>query len=190
MRSGRTSGGWKALLLAGSACSALWSVTAAAQDAEAQDETAASDEPAEADGAIIVTGSRIQRQNYNANSPMVTVDEDFLRQSSTVAIEQQLNKLPQFVVAQSSTLKNNDGYVAPAASDIQPNATNTPGAATVSLRGVGANRTLVLIDGRRGAPGNASGAVDVSTIPRRRWIASRSSRAAPRRPTARTPSRG
>src|SRR5690606_23973266 len=60
---------------------------------------------------------------------------------------------------------NNDNYIAPAASDIQPNATNTPGAATVSLRGVGANRTLVLIDGRRGAPSNASGAVDVSTIP-------------------------
>jgi outer membrane receptor protein involved in Fe transport len=155
-------------LLAGGACSALWSVAAAAQSADAEDQQEAGAEPAEpaeSSGAIIVTGSRIQRQNYNANSPMVTVDEDFLRQSSTSAIEQQLNKLPQFVVSQSSTLKNNDGYVAPAASDIQPNATNTPGAATVSLRGVGANRTLVLIDGRRGAPGNASGAVDVSTIP-------------------------
>src|SRR5690606_3797029 len=106
------------------------------------------------------------RPDYVANSPTVTVDEEFLRQSSTAAIEQQLNRLPQFVVSQSSTVKNNDptGLLA-AGGDIQPNATNTPGAATVSLRGVGANRSLVLIDGRRGTPGNATGVVDVSTIP-------------------------
>src|SRR5690606_5187606 len=47
----------------------------------------------------------------------------------------------------------------------QPSAVSTPGASTVALRGVGANRTLVLIDGRRGVPGNANGTVDVSTIP-------------------------
>ena len=114
---------------------------------------------------IVVTGSRIQRQDYVANSPTVTVDEEFLRDSSTAAIEQQLNKLPQFVVSQSSTVQNKDGVLAAAGGDIQPNATNTPGAATVSLRGVGANRSLVLIDGRRGTPGNATGVVDVSTIP-------------------------
>src|SRR5690606_30365815 len=109
--------------------------------------------------------SRIRRQDYEANSPIVTLDEEFFEQSSTAAIEQQLNKLPQFTVSQSSTVSNNSGFTAPAAQDIQPNAINTPGAATVSLRGIGANRTLVLVDGRRGAPGNASGAVDVSTIP-------------------------
>ncbi len=133
-----------------------WSAPALAQDGEAADEAE----------AIVITGSRIQRRDYEANSPTVTVDETFLRQSSTAAIEQQLNKLPQFVVSQSSTVKNNDPTgLLPAGGDIQPNATNTPGAATVSLRGVGANRSLVLIDGRRGTPGNASGAVDVSTIP-------------------------
>jgi len=147
---------YKALLLAGCAFAIATPATAQAQDI-AEEESAGD--------TIVVTGSRIQRQDYKANSPTVTVDQEFLRQSSTAAIEQQLNKLPQFVVSQSSTVKNNDNYIAPAASDIQPNATNTPGAATVSLRGVGANRTLVLIDGRRGAPSNASGAVDVSTIP-------------------------
>jgi outer membrane receptor protein involved in Fe transport len=159
----RTAGPLKALLLAGGACAAVWMVPAMAQDTA--DDEQADNETATPGSSIIVTGSRIRREDYDANSPMVTVDQDFLRQSSTSAIEEMLNRLPQFVVSQSSTLKNNDGYVAPAASDIQPNATNTPGAATVSLRGVGSNRTLVLIDGRRGAPGNASGAVDISTLP-------------------------
>ncbi len=107
--------------------------------------------------AIVVTGSRIQRRDYTSNSPTFTVDQQFLRESSTAAIEQQLNKLPQFVVSQSSTVKNNDPSGPPSGRRRHPaNATNTPGAATVSLRGVGANRSLVLIDGRRGAPGNAT----------------------------------
>ncbi len=104
---------------------------------------------------IVVTGSRIATQDFNSNSPMVTVDSALLEQSSTSAIESNLNKLPQFVPAQTPTQGG----------DIQPTATNTPGAATVSLRGIGTNRNLVLIDGRRGTPGNASGVVDIATIP-------------------------
>jgi outer membrane receptor protein involved in Fe transport len=137
-----------------------------AQDGDV-DCTANPDDPSCVKGdTIVVTGSRIARPDYVSNSPTITVDQEFLQQSSTSAIEQQLNKLPQFVVSQSSTASNNsESGILPAGGDIQPNATNTPGAATVSLRGVGANRTLVLIDGRRGTPGNAGGAVDVSTIP-------------------------
>ncbi len=43
--------------------------------------------------------------------------------------------------------------------------TYTPGAATVNLRGLGPNRSLTLVDGRRAIPSNASGAVDLNTIP-------------------------
>src|SRR5690606_28991595 len=110
--------------------------------------------------SIVVTGSRIARQDYEANSPIVTVDEEFLEQSSTAAVEEQLNRLPQFVVSNSSTVSNGGGGPTAAATLIQPSAVSTPGAANVSLRGVGANRTLVLIDGRRGVPGNANGTVD------------------------------
>jgi outer membrane receptor protein involved in Fe transport len=168
MDKSRATAGWKALLLATSACSAAWSMPANAQPVtQGAGEEGSGDAAASADGSgtIVVTGSRIRRSDFEANSPIITLEEDFFQQSSTSAIEQQLNKLPQFTVSQSSTLSNNQGYLAPAAQDIQPNATNTPGAATVSLRGIGSNRTLVLIDGRRGAPGNASGSVDVSTIP-------------------------
>ncbi|MBO9519447.1 MAG: TonB-dependent receptor plug domain-containing protein, partial [Porphyrobacter sp.] len=108
-----------------------------------------------ANDAIIVTGSRIQRQDFESNSPTITADEALLQNSSTTAVEANLNKLPQFVPAQTPTLGG----------DIQPTATNTPGAATVSLRGIGSNRTLVLVDGRRSTPANASGVTDISTIP-------------------------
>jgi outer membrane receptor protein involved in Fe transport len=40
-----------------------------------------------------------------------------------------------------------------------------PGAANVNLRGLGANRSLTLIDGHRGMPSNASMTVDLNTIP-------------------------
>lgn len=172
MRKLHTQGIYKALLLAG--CAGTFTVAAPAMaqdvdcDANPTDQACAvAEAKADAEGGqIVVTGSRIARPDYVSNSPTVSVDSEFLQQSSTAAIEQQLNKLPQFVVSQSSTVKNNDATgLLPAGGDIQPNATNTPGAATVSLRGVGSNRSLVLIDGRRGTPGNATGVVDVSTIP-------------------------
>ncbi len=138
---------YKALLLAGCA-----GTVALATPAVAQDETA---EAEDAGAPIVVTGSRIQRQDYNATSPTVTVNEALLENTSTAALESNLNRLPQFVPAQTPT----------AGGDIQPTATNTPGAATVSLRGIGANRNLVLVDGRRSTPSNASGVTDISTIP-------------------------
>jgi len=135
-------------------CAASVSLFALAGPAMAQNQTTAaedSDEP-----AIVVTGSRIVRRDYEANSPIVTVGSELLERTSTAAIEQSLNKLPQF----TATNKNPTF-----GGDIQPTATNTPGAATVSLRGIGSNRNLVLIDGRRATPSNASMVVDINTIP-------------------------
>jgi outer membrane receptor protein involved in Fe transport len=159
----------KALLLAGGASIIALATPAAAQQTPDQDAEVGADildQPQPGDsasagiepegGRIVVTGSRIQRRDYEANSPIVTIDEALLEQSSTAAIEQNLNKLPQFTPAKTPT--NGGG-------DIQPTATNTPGSATVSLRGIGSNRNLVLLDGRRATPGNASGVVDISTIP-------------------------
>src|SRR5512139_2163356 len=104
---------------------------------------------------IVVTGSRIVRRDYEANSPIVTVGEDLLKATGTSALETSLNKLPAFTPVQTPSLGG----------DIQPTATNTPGAATVSLRGLGTNRNLVLVDGRRATPANALGVVDINTIP-------------------------
>ncbi|BBC73054.1 TonB-dependent receptor-like protein [Altererythrobacter sp. B11] len=136
----------KALLLAGCAGTFAFSAPAVAQDSAGEGAQ---------QNTIVVTGSRIQRADFENNSPTVTVDEALLEQSSTAAIEVNLNKLPQFTPAQTPQ----------AGADIQPTATNTPGAATVSLRGIGSNRNLVLIDGRRGTPANAQGVIDITSIP-------------------------
>ncbi|MBO9574097.1 MAG: TonB-dependent receptor [Sphingobium sp.] len=140
-------------LLVSSVGMVLLSTPALAQDAAAAapEATEAAEQP-----AIVITGSRIVRRDYQANSPIQTVGSDLLQNSTTAALETNLNKLPQF----SSTTK-----VPTAGGDIQPTATNTPGAATISLRGIGANRNLVLVDGRRVTPSNASMAVDINTIP-------------------------
>src|SRR5690606_39224713 len=130
-----------------------------AQDADDQPgDVLTSPQEAAAEGEtpnIVVTGSRIARPDFNSNSPAVSVDEALLENSSTAALESNLNKLPQFLPAQTPT----------AGDAIQPPATNTPVAATISLRVIGANRNLVLLDVRRSAPSNASGVTDISTIP-------------------------
>jgi outer membrane receptor protein involved in Fe transport len=103
---------------------------------------------------ITVTGSRIVRRDLDAASPIMTIDTDRLENSSTVSIESVLNQMPQFVPDNTQFDSQNVGSGA-----------QVPGIATVNLRGIGANRTLVLIDGRRVQPANASLVVDLNTIP-------------------------
>lgn len=104
---------------------------------------------------ITVTGSRITRRDLDAPSPVVTVEAQAFDETGTLGVETVLNQLPQFVPANTQFL----------ASDIQPGPMNTPGASTLNLRGLGSNRTLVLIDGRRGQPANASLVIDTNSIP-------------------------
>ncbi|HEY4211593.1 MAG TPA: TonB-dependent receptor [Steroidobacteraceae bacterium] len=105
---------------------------------------------------IVVTGSRIQRSpDLESSSPLVSISQDTLTNISTVGVENALNQMPQFVPAQTQFITN----------DNSPSATNVPGAATINLRGLGTNRTLVLLDGRRAQPANIALVVDVNSIP-------------------------
>jgi outer membrane receptor protein involved in Fe transport len=108
---------------------------------------------------IVITGSRIVRRDFEANSPIQTVDADALEQQSAIAIEDALNDLPQFTPAATAYTQVQDGEL------INTGSTTTAGAATLSLRGLGPNRNLVLIDGYRAVPVNATMAVDLNTIP-------------------------
>jgi outer membrane cobalamin receptor len=110
---------------------------------------------AQAPDEIVITGSRIVRRDLNAPSPILTVDTAAFEQSSNVSLEYVLNQYPQFQPDDTQFV----------ASDIQPTANNTPGTSTLNLRGLGANRTLVLLDGRRAQPVNAAMTVDVNTLP-------------------------
>jgi iron complex outermembrane recepter protein len=122
--------------------------------AHAQD--AASGQPEE----ITVTGSRIVRRDYDANSPIQTIDRSAFESQNSIALETALNELPQFVPAAQGMTQLQDQ------SQITDNfATLTAGASTISLRGLGANRNLVLLDGYRAVPVNATMAVDVNSIP-------------------------
>ena len=104
---------------------------------------------------VTVTGSRIVRRDLTAPSPIVTVGGEIFEQSSSQTVETALNQLPQFVPSQTMF----------SASDVQPSAFNNPGIVTLNLRGLGPNRNLVLVDGRRAQPANAQLVVDINSIP-------------------------
>jgi outer membrane receptor protein involved in Fe transport len=129
-------------------CSAL--TFAVSAPAFAQDETA--------EDEITVTGSRIVRRDYSAQTPIVTVEREAFEARTNVGLEATLNQFPQFSVAGSQSAISRAQTPFPAA-------TEAPGAATVNLRSLGLNRTLVLIDGKRVQPVNGLLVVDVNTIP-------------------------
>ena len=128
----------RALLLSGAACAAALT----AGPAFAQEETAGLEE-------IVVTGSRIARQDYVSNSPVTTVSAEAFQQTGALTPENFLNTLPQVSPDVSSGSNNPDNN----------------GRANINLRGLGSNRNLVLLNGRRVVPGDNTGSVDVNIIP-------------------------
>jgi outer membrane receptor protein involved in Fe transport len=99
--------------------------------------------------AIQVTGTLIPRPSLEAMSPVATMDVEQITYRGQTRIEDILTTLPQVFVAQNSTIAN-----------------GASGTATVSLRSLGSNRTLVLIDGRRMSAGDAwESAADLNFIP-------------------------
>jgi iron complex outermembrane receptor protein len=105
---------------------------------------------------VRITGSRIVRRDYEANSPIVTVDAEAFELQSGQNVESYLNSLPAYNPAASPTTMEDD---------IQPTAINSVGIATISLRGFGANRNLVLLDDKRAVPANAVMVTDLNSIP-------------------------
>jgi iron complex outermembrane receptor protein len=105
---------------------------------------------------VVVTGSRIVRRDLAATTPIMTVDTTRLENSSTLSVESVLNQMPQFNPAQNQFS---------AQGEIQTSPTGSLGIGSVNLRGIGTNRTLVLIDGRRAQPINSALVVDMNSIP-------------------------
>ena len=101
---------------------------------------------------IIVTGSRIVEPGLTSISPVTTVSAAEVQSSGFSRIEDLLNTMPQVMADQGAMASN-----------------GSTGEATVDLRGLGVQRTLVLINGRRlmpGDPTSASGsAPDLNNIP-------------------------
>ncbi len=134
--------------MAAQARAALFSTTAFAGlllSAPCQAQSAPADEANE----VVVTGSRLARPDLSAASPLSVVGEADLKFSGNVTIENTLNQFPQLAGGQTSSVGNGGGA----------------GILTANLRGLGATRTLVLVNGRRFTPAGANGLVDLSTIP-------------------------
>ncbi|MEQ9379220.1 MAG: TonB-dependent receptor [Pirellulales bacterium] len=107
----------------------------------------AQDEPAIEE--VVVTGSLIQRADYVSASPVVTIGKEVLEDFGVVTLDQIMDTLPQSLGSYSARSNN------PA----------NAGIASVNLRGLGPNRTLVLIDGTRAMPSDGTNLVDLSLIP-------------------------
>ncbi|WP_420935370.1 TonB-dependent receptor domain-containing protein [Alteromonas sp. A081] len=124
------------------AASIALSTSALAQDAQTPDGEEATVEK------IQVTGSRIRSANAVSTSPIQTVGEVQIEQLQQPELERILRLLPGVIPGDNSSVNNGTG-----------------GAATVNLRGLGANRNLVLMNGKRLVPFNTAGTVDTSIIP-------------------------
>ena len=100
-------------------------------------------------GTIVVTGSRIASANLTSISPLTVVSNQELKMQGTTRVEDLINSLPQAFASQGGGISN-----------------GSTGTATVNLRNLGDNRTLVLINGKRLLPGDpTSSAADLNNIP-------------------------
>ena len=111
---------------------------------------------ADEDGDIIeevfVTGSRLRTGRQVPSIPVDVLTEEQIRLSGFQNVEEVLNNMPQFVPSRTASTN----------STANPTAT---GAATLDLRGLGARRTLVLVNGRRYTFFDSSQTTDINTIP-------------------------
>lgn len=102
---------------------------------------------------VHVTGSRIQRDGMQTPTPVTSVSMDDLRLLAPTTLGAAVTQLPQFVGSSVPEGAPAQGW------------TGASGASILNLRGVGQNRTLVLLDGRRVVPSTRRGTLDVNLLP-------------------------
>jgi outer membrane receptor protein involved in Fe transport len=114
---------------------------------------AAQDQDADAEGLneVTITGTRLRAEGMNAPTPVTVVSAEQLDLVAPGNIAQAIKQLPQFRGNIDATQNNGIGTDA--------------GQSVVNMRGLGANRTLVLLDGRRMVPSTYNGTVDINVLP-------------------------
>lgn len=132
---------------------AMTSAEDAALPPAAEPSLAAQEQEAETTGDITVTGTRIVRDGYSAPTPVSVISTEEINREAPANISDFVNTLP--AVRGSGTSANSNGALSNGGAGIN----------TVNLRSLGANRTLVLVDGQRSVPSTNTGSVDVNTIP-------------------------
>jgi outer membrane receptor protein involved in Fe transport len=102
---------------------------------------------------VTITGTRIIRDGYQAPAPVTVVGVEQLQSSASSNIADFVNTMPAF-----------SGSTAPASTNASMSQ-GTSGAQILNLRSLGAQRTLILLDGQRTVGINTSQNVDVNLIP-------------------------
>ena len=126
-------------------CAILTGAAAAAVTALPSVYAQAQDNPVE---ELVITGTRIRQPGVVSSSPIYSIGAEEIERQQEPELEKILRLLP--VTAPSDGQNVNNG---------------TQGAATIDLRGMGSQRTLVMMNGRRMVPFNDDGEVDTSMIP-------------------------
>lgn len=141
----------------------LLAAIAAADPALAQTGPAAPADPATASEPaaapeIVVTGSRIRRPDYEAPNPVVSFDAAKLQQSGNTNVTEFLRRVPALTNSLDSTRTAGNAQA--------DGAIGQAGLNLLDLRGLGTNRTLVLVNGRRHVASQFdTAAVDINAIP-------------------------
>ena len=133
-----------------SSVSAAALVISAAAPAFAQAQQAQA--PAAVD-EIVVTGTRVVRDGYQAPTPLTVVGIEELLQAPAENLADFVNDLPS--VANSTTPQGSSTSAS----------SGTAGVNSINLRSLGSNRTLVLVDGQRSVQSTLGGIVDVNNFP-------------------------
>ena len=118
--------------------------------AEAQSTSSAGDAAAEED-QVIVTGTRIRASGFEAPTPVTSISAGEVEVRGLTNVADALNQLPAFI-----------GTTTPATTGQQSTSNGTN---LINMRGLGPQRTLVLVNERRYVPTNDAGTVNINVIP-------------------------
>lgn len=136
----------KRLCLVSASAGAIVVGLAAQQTAHAQSEQAVAEE-------IVVTGTRVIRDGYEAPTPLTVVGAEALASTATPNVADVVNMLPSLsgsTMPQTTQASISNGLA---------------GLNALNLRSLGGTRTLVLLDGQRSVPSSLTGLVDVNNVP-------------------------
>ena len=134
----------RAMLVCGVSFAALLGVSPAFAGEAGQDGSTPGDE-------VVVTGSRLRLNGMMTPTPVTVVGADELKAMAPVTMIEAVSQLPQFYANQAP------GSTA--------NFFTRGGLGNLNIRGLGINRTLTLLNGRRVVSANAFGGVDISLFP-------------------------
>ncbi|KAF1015913.1 MAG: Colicin I receptor [Stenotrophomonas maltophilia] len=126
------------------------------QEAKASSSTSSTQRATDLD-KVTVTGSLIRRADYETTSPVFTINAETNAKQGQVNVAEFLQK-SAIGAAETQITRQFGGFVVEGGTGVQ----------TISLRSLGANRTLVLLDGQRPGPAGTRGAVgafDLNVIP-------------------------